>query len=475
MRLRLSAMLLMAAQTWWGRVLMAVLAAVALIPGFGNVALAFAGAIALCSFRPEQRRGVVSLLAVLVCVYNIGPKGLDWAANRVPLRALIVAAVWIGCLILWTRFPSRVRHPMLILHVCAGTFLVGTWAMRAGGPISESSGVTASALSSLVPELLWRSSYWIKWRRKQNGPAPIWENLFAALPFVGSGGVPYGKGPGYFAKHEAVGAVPMAAAQLEGMKLLLLATIWRLVDGALGVASGTPPAWFANAPLADWTFFRDTLHDAIPAMTALLQTPDVFSLWQRWAGLYLELFHNILTLATYGHTLIGALCLLGFRIPRNTDAPLLATTILDFWNRYYFYFKELLVDFFFFPAFLKTAGASLAWRTLAATAWAAFFGNMYYHVILYWSGYVAGNVAGFEALISSRAIYCVLLTGGLCASFMRSPALGMRQPRTVSRGRRVLQSAGVSLFFALLHVWNYSEPVGVNERWELCKSLVAWN
>jgi hypothetical protein len=240
-----------------------------------------------------------------------------------------------------------------------------------------------------------------------------------------------------------------------------------VVDGVLGVVSGTPPSWFANVPGVDWTFLRDT----VPAMTALLQTPDVFSLWQRWAGLYLELFHNILTLATYGHTLIGALCLLGFRIPRNTDAPLLATSILDFWNRYYFYFKELLVDFFFFPAFLKTSGASLAWRTLAATAWAAFFGNMYYHLVLYWGGFVGGNVVGFEALISSRAIYCALLTAGLCASFMRS----MGVPREVSRGRRVVQSIGVSLFFALLHVWNYSEPIGVTERWEFWKSLVAWN
>jgi hypothetical protein len=468
MTARLSAILLTAAQTWWGRVLMAALAAAALLPGFGNVALSFAGAIALCSFRPDQRRSVVSLLALLVCVYNIGPKGLDMAANRVPLRVLIVAAVWIACLMVWTRFPSSVKHPMLMLHVGAAAFLAGAWAMRAGGRMSA---ITAGALCSLVPELLWRSSYWIKWRLKQNGPAPIWQNLFAALPFVGSGGVPYGKGPGYFAKHEAMGRVPVAAAQLEGMKLLLLATIWRLVDGALGVVSGSPPSWIANAPFADWAFLRDT----IPAMTALLQTPDLFSLWQRWAGLYLELFHNILTLATYGHTLIGALCLLGFRIPRNTDAPLLATTILDFWNRYYFYFNELLVDFFFFPAFLKTSGASLAGRTLAATAWAAFAGNMYYHLVLYWSGFVAGNAAGFEALISSRLIYCVLLTVGLCASFMRSPALGMRQPRTVSRGRRVLQSIGVSLFFALLHVWNYSEPVGVTERWEFCKSLLVWN
>jgi hypothetical protein len=100
---------------------------------------------------------------------------------------------------------------------------------------------------------------------------------------------------------------------------------------------------------------------------------------------------------------------------------------------------------------------------------------MYYHVILYWSGFVGGDAAGFEALISSRAIYCVLLTAGLCASFARSPALGITRPKKVSRGRRVLQSIGVSLFFALLHVWNYSEPIGAAERWEFWKSLVAWN
>jgi len=62
-----------------------------------------------------------------------------------------------------------------------------------------------------------------------------------------------------------------------------------------------------------------------------------------WVGLYLELVWETLSLAAKGHVWIGVLRLFGFNVFRNTYKPLLAETVVDFWNRYYYYFKELMM------------------------------------------------------------------------------------------------------------------------------------
>jgi hypothetical protein len=154
-------------------------------------------------------------------------------------------------------------------------------------------------------------------------------------------------------------------------------------------------------------------------------------------------------------------------------SPLLATTILDFWGRYFFYFKELLMDFFFFPAFLRTAGLPVIWRTVLAAAAAAFAGNLYYHVVLYWPVLAAGYPQGFEARVLSRVVYCALLTAGLCASFIRSLGKPKSGPAP-TLPRRVFQALVVSGFFALIHVWNFQEVgISMRNRWELWTHLVT--
>src|SRR6202008_162066 len=72
-----------------------------------------------------------------------------------------------------------------------------------------------------------------------------------------------------------------------------------------------------------------------------------------WTALVLDVVFSALALATAGHQAIAVARLAGYRLPRNTWRPLESRSLADFWNRYYYYFKELLVDFFFLPAFLR--------------------------------------------------------------------------------------------------------------------------
>jgi hypothetical protein len=457
----------LAAQSALGRAWLAIFSCVALYPAFGYRAVGIAAVIGLASFLPAWRRSLLSALAVAMCLNNLVPRFVAGSAGRITMSyaVLEMAAVWIALLLAWTRWlPPRAvsRHSLLLLHVMAAGLITGLWMMRGRGALA---GVIAGGLSSLVPELLWRSSYWIKWRTRQPEKAPIWSNLFAALPFLGAGGVPIGKGPEYLASHEARDPGQLASAQLEGARLLLLAILWRVTDAFLaGLLWARASAW-----VPEWAVSR---HPLLPAMETLLHLPFLYPWWERWAALYGELFHVILTLAVFSHTLVGIFCLAGFHIPRNMQSPLTATTILDFWGRYYFYFKELLMDFWFFPVFLRASRLPVLWRTMLATVAAAFVGNFYYHVILYWPRLAAGDAENFRAMLLARAIYCALLATGLCGSFARSLAR-RGKPSQARLPRRVFQALVVSAFFAVLHVWNFIDvPISWNERITLWKTLL---
>lgn len=111
---------------------------------------------------------------------------------------------------------------------------------------------------------------------------------------------------------------------------------------------------------------------------------------------------------------------------------------------------------------------------MLATFAAAFAGNVYYHLLLYWPELARGDAQTFENLAFSRLIYCLLLASGLCASFY---GLLRKRGKTSKPGvgSRLLHMAGASLFFAVLHVWNYGESFSVGQRWDLCRSLIAWD
>ena len=61
-----------------------------------------------------------------------------------------------------------------------------------------------------------------------------------------------------------------------------------------------------------------------------------------WSALYAGLVWDVLKIAARGHEIVGALRLFGFNVFRNTYKPLLAPSLVEFWNRYYYYFKEML-------------------------------------------------------------------------------------------------------------------------------------
>ena len=152
----------------------------------------------------------------------------------------------------------------------------------------------------------------------------------------------------------------------------------------------------------------------------------------------------------------------------NTYKPLLARTLVDFWNRYYDDFKELLVEFFFFPTYLNVFKRRPRLRIFAATLAAAGVGNIYYHLLrdsreLFFMprGEAASRVA-------SRALYSLLLSLGIFFSMLREKER-RGKPSPAEDGwapyRRLRAIAGVWLFFSLLHVWSIAPvEIGFEKR-----------
>ena len=122
----------------------------------------------------------------------------------------------------------------------------------------------------------------------------------------------------------------------------------------------------------------------IPLLRELIDQGSHAPRLASWASIYCELVYQVLSHAIRGLKIVAALRFCGFNVFRNTYKPLLAESIVEFWNRYYYYFKELMANFFFTPTFMQLGRSLQKWpnlRLFVAVFAAAFVGNMYYHVI----------------------------------------------------------------------------------------------
>ena len=141
----------------------------------------------------------------------------------------------------------------------------------------------------------------------------------------------------------------------------------------------------------------------------------------------------------------------GFNALRNTYKPLRSATIAEFWNRYYYYFKELLVEFFFYPAFMRYFKGKPRLRMFFATMAAAGFGNVLYHFFRD-SSYIA-RLGLWEAFLAFKVylVYGALLGVAIGLSQLRN-----RNRRTDRNSLRVrvLAPFSVLAFYCVLSVFD---------------------
>lgn len=415
---------------------------------------------------PGRRRTLLALAAVLVGAVTTITTMAKHAGPALPapgLGAALVVVAQFALLYLvyraaagFARLPAPVRrHPQLALHLSYWTVLAVLWLTASAQGLWRS---VLMGLAILYPMLLWRLGYLLLAGQHGRMATGVRDHLFYLWPAYGGSDTPYGKGLAYLSQNEAGTTHELARSQLAGVKLLLLALAWRLVltlyEGVLYGAGNR------------LTTALGGLTVGTPEMKTLLAMGAQAPLLASWLSVYGELFADVLRLAVKGHLIVGFLRLYGFNVFRNTYKPLLAESIVEFWNRYFYYFKELLVTFFFMPAFTGMGRRLRRWpdlRLLAAVFAAAFAGNVYYHVIKESVAMAQGQLLQVLVAHGSRMFYCLLLATGIFVSMLREQRRRGRAP-AAGWSPRLLRIFGVWTFFGLITIWNTEGGVPFRTR-----------
>ncbi len=391
--------------------------------------------------------GTVTTLQTLAKHEGLSLPAGGWHGALVVLAQFLLLWLLYRAAVSFGRLPAPVRrHPQWALHASYWLMLVVLWTTT---PAAGLWRAVLFGLALLYPVVIWRCAYLVlagqHGRMKGTG---ITDHVFYLWPAYGGSNTPYGKGLAYLSQHEASTTEELARSQLAGIKLLLLAVVWRLV---LTLFEGT--VYGSGNGLTRAT---GGLTLGVPDLSALLAQTGSPAPMQGWMSVYCQLFEDVLRLAVKGHLIVGMLRLWGFNVFRNTYKPLLAESVVEFWNRYFYYFKELLSTFFFMPTFTGVGKRLRHWprlRLLAAVFAAAFVGNVYYHVIKDATAMAQGQLLLVLQAQQSRMFYCLLLALGIFVSMLREQQRRGQSARggTAPRWLRVF---GVWTFFSLISIWN---------------------
>jgi hypothetical protein len=399
---------------------------------------------------PRHRRTVVSAAGILIAIAQ--PNWLDLpfldhlAAQQgiahLPqfVLGLVVAAAFAllaGLAALVFRFPkSRVSRRPVLAVILAFFALVAVVSLA---PLTGWSRVVAWILVLALTRMLWFFCYTLADRDSRNRDSvPLQIGLWRPPWMAATGsGTPVGKGASYLRRIEAENADELALTQLKGLNLLLWALILNMVQ-----------VWFT------YVVNRRLGIPEFEAAFARSVSGHPFAWYWNCLSLVTAFFISLLQMSVWGHQIVACLRMAGFRALRNTYRPLQSRTLAEFWNRFYYYFKELLVDMFFYPTYLRYFKKHPRLRMAVATMAAAFAGNAIFHFsrdiafvaeVGWWRA-----AAGFQTYL----LYCFVLGAGITISQLR----GKRKddPSHTWFRRRMVPFLCVTGFYCLLHIFDDS-------------------
>ena len=289
------------------------------------------------------------------------------------------------------------------------------------------------SLTSAFSGYMWIVALVAVEQRNRGAQVPFVEVVGAMHPFWTLPATPYTVGPMKLRRLAARDDSALAVSQIKAFKLIVWAYVLLTAGGALDAVA------------------HKTLH--IPTFREALQAFDAGGLsWSmRWLSLFVDFFDLIWHLAVVGHLVIACARLAGYNLPRNTYKPLSARTVAEFWGRYYYYFKELMLNLFYFPTFMTCFRDRPQLRAAFATFMAAGVGNLLFHAIREYASFA--EVGAWRSIVGLQtyAFYCVALSAGIAYSQWRNAGRPKRSDRLFDR---VVSFTVVMLFFCLLHIFD---------------------
>jgi hypothetical protein len=415
------------AQTGAGRMVMLLAAMAAVMPHFGAWTGALAAAAAMGAVVWPARRTAILFAATWASAWlNTALGEVDSlahirqvlaqeniAASVAPSLALaLLSALFVGSFALLRhvqRSPQSLpaRRPLLaLLALEALLCVIGGSGLLHGWPRV----LIWSAVFVFTP-YLWFLPFAIADLRSRT-PAPPALQMSVLRPFWSPAYLPFGKGAAFLRKHLSTTPRALAVTQLKAIKLLVWANLL-----------------FALLALLRWLFDqRIAVPDVDAAIDAFL-AGQPYPRLVGWAAIVLAAARYALQVAAWAHLFIGIARLAGYRLPRGSWRPLQAKTLMDYFNRFHYYFKELLVDLFFMPTFFRMFRRHPRLRMFFATFMAAGVGNALWHFTRNIDVVAATGLAGALTSFTSYLFYAALLAAGVGLSQVRAN-MGLRPATT---------------------------------------------
>jgi hypothetical protein len=349
---------------------------------------------------------------------------IDWAAPA------LTAAVFFG-------FLAAVRsgRPRWIAAYPQVALILGFFALlalAAAGVVDATTQIWLWSLTSAFSGYMWVVALVALEQRNRAMQTPFVEIVGAVHPFWGGPATPYTAARGKLRRLAAPDDRALAMIQIKAFKLLVWVYFLSVLGAAFDEAAhGTLRIPHLADPLAAW--------------------PDGNVAWStRWLALFVNFFDLILHLTIAGHVVIACARLAGYNLPRNTCRPLEARTIVEFWSRYYYYFKELMLHRFYFPAYLACFKSRPRLRAAFAAFMAAGVGNLLFHFIREFDEVEHLGLWRSIVGLQTYAFYCVVLSASIAISQWRNGAARTSAPRIKDRAASF---ATVMLFFCLVNVF----------------------
>lgn len=316
-------------------------------------------------------------------------------------------------------------------------------------PLPAPQAVYLWTFLAVLGKYLWFFNYTLLDRHAKETPHLVLQAGYYS-PFRGGSATPFPKGAAYLRKIAANTPAQLAISQLKGVKLLYWALLLSLLEKLLGQI-------FYGNPDTSPAFLGISLSLGIPSFHAVLHAGGGHSYpWHmNWLALIANFFMRVLWFSVWGHVIIACCRMAGYNALRNTYKPLQSTSIAEFWNRFYYYFKELLVENFFYPAFLRYFKKWPKIRMFFATMAAACFGNVLYH-FLRDIGIIAEK--GFwQALLSYRVYMFYGIVLGTAISL--SQLYEKKNKKGISWVRRnIVTPVYVVGFYCILSIFDSTDP-----------------
>ena len=433
---------------------------------------AIAAFLVLTTFLPRQRRVWLTLGSLsLLFFHTHWPKAAfirDLATREQasdflvsPTFQILGALVMLGLLGIVSHLAGEFRksfplkRPLLTLALCY--FLLVLTASYA--PVSGSGRVVLWMVVVFFGSYFWYFGFTLLDHNSKD-PDPYYLQLGTYYPVwaLRASPTPFVKGAAYLRKIEAKNPEELAVTQLKGLKLLYWVLVLDILNALFTRFVFGPEN--ASSSLVVNRLLRSTgwelpVHLSVPTLgTAIARNAAgaPFAWYVCWVTLIASFLKSLLTASLFGHPIVACCRAAGFRALRSTYRPLESRTIADFFNRYYFYFKEMLVDFFFYPTYLRYFKRHPRLRLVVASLAAATLGNMMYHFMR--DIEYVDQLGLWKALVGFRvyAFYTLVLGLGIAVSQIRDRRKSPHTPGWIRD--RLWPSLRVGLFFCLLQVFD---------------------